>query len=436
MESTHRCVTRFSWAELLKKCLFLHNSTPLKLDQTAMCRYTFNPYHQKNPDWSGDSFAFLQNQDMLAFHQALAGYAPTPLQSLPALAQTLGVGQIWVKDESHRFGVKAFKALGASYAIYRFLKNRWEEQFPEKFDAHIFCNAAALKKLGDFTFCAATDGNHGKAVAWTAKMIQQKAVIFMPAETAQARIDNIHAEGGKVQIVRGTYDDCVMAAAQTAKKQGWIEIADTAYEGYTVIPSWVLNGYSTLFREIEATFNAQRSAEIDLVFLQAGVGAFAAAGAAHYTMRYGENRPKLICLEPLEAAGFLDSINEGQGHPIPAKGKMETIMAGLNCGTPSLAAWPILKDSIDLFLGIGDGYAEEAMKEYAQWGVVAGESGASGLAALLALLQAPSLAEAKEKIGLNAQSRILLINTEGDTDPQNYQKIVGLPVPSTAPSFE
>lgn len=390
-----------------------------------MCRYALNAYRQKNPDWSGDAFSFLQNQDMQEFHRALEGYAPTPLQPLPALAETLGVQQILVKDESHRFGVNAFKALGASYAIYRFLKNRWQEQFSETFDPKSFRNPAVLEKLGAFTFCAATDGNHGRAVAWTAKMLQQKAVIFMPSDTVPARIENIRADGAEVQIVPGTYDDCVRHAAKTAEAQGWIEVADTAYEGYTVIPSWVLNGYSTLFREMEEPLHAADFAGVDFVFLQAGVGAFAAAGASYYTLRYGENRPKLVCVEPLEAAGFLDSIDHGKGEPIPAKGSMETIMAGLNCGTPSLSAWPILKDSIDLFLGIGDGYAEEAMREYAKWGVVSGESGASGLAALMALLQAPSLAEAKEKMGLNAHSRILLINTEGDTDPQNYQKIVG-----------
>lgn len=391
-----------------------------------MCKFTFNPYVQQNPDWSTTFLAFLQNQDMFAFHRSLEGYAPTPLVSLPEMAYAWGVQQIFVKDESHRFGINAFKALGASYAIYRFLKARWEAQFSEKFDEKSFGNPAILEKLGSFTFCAATDGNHGRAVAWTAKMLKQNAVIFMPSDTVPARIESIRSEGAAVVIVQGSYDDCVTVAAQTAKDNGWFEIADTAYEGYVTVPAWVLNGYSTIFREMEESLNPEGIPEIDFVFLQAGVGAFAAAGAAYYTLRYGNKRPKLICVEPLEAAGFLDSIDYGEGHPIPAKGTMKTIMAGLNCGIPSLAAWPILKDSIDLFLGIGDSYAEEAMKQYAKVGVVAGEAGAAGLAALLALMQAPALREAKAQIGLKAQSRILLINTEGDTDPENYQKIVGM----------
>ena len=185
-----------------------------------------------------------------------------------------------------------------------------------------------------------------------------------------------------------------------------------------------MNGYSTIFRELEASINQLPDPEIDTVILQAGVGAFAAAGASYYTERYGAKRPRLICLEPLEAAGFLDSIEFGQGNPIAAKGKMETLMNGLNCGIPSLAAWPILKDSVELFLGISDNYAEMAMQKLAGEGVVSGESGASGLAGLLALMNDSELVDAKEAAGLNNRSRILLISTEADTDPETYNRIV------------
>ncbi|MBF0279512.1 MAG: diaminopropionate ammonia-lyase [SAR324 cluster bacterium] len=389
-----------------------------------MCRYTFNPFLKQNPDWTGKSFDFLRNSDMFEFHKSLEGYEATPLVSLPKIADTLGIKAVLVKDESFRFGINAFKALGASYAIYRFLKDRWEGQFAAPFNERSFSDPAVLEKLGSFTFCAATDGNHGRAVAWTAKKLKQSAVIFMPSDTVQARIDSIRSEGAEVLIIDGTFDDCVRTAGQQAKEKGWFEIADTAYEGYMTIPSWVLNGYSTLFREMENEINLNEGPQIDFVFLQAGVGAFAAAGASYYTQRYGKHRPKLICAEPLEAAGFLDSIDFGEGSPIAAKGKMETIMAGLNCGIPSLAAWPILKDSIELFLAISDDYAEDAMRQFAASGVISGEAGASGLAALLALMKDPALADARKKIGIGEHSRVLLVSTEGDTDPENYQKIV------------
>lgn len=390
-----------------------------------MVRYCFNPYKQEFPDWSDDTFAFLKNNDMLAFHESIEGYAPTPLQDLSQLATSLGLKNIYVKDEGHRFGLKAFKALGASYAIYRFLQNKWQEKFDDRFDFHRFSDPNTLAQLGTFTFCAATDGNHGRAVAWTAKKLKQKAVIFMPGDTVPARIHNIRSEGAEVIVIDGSYDDCVTVASQESRKHGWYEVADTAYEGYTTIPAWVLNGYSTLFREMETSLHLETQPKADFVFLQAGVGAFAASGAAYYTKKYQNRRPKLIGVEPLEAAGFLDSIEYGQGESLPAKGRMETIMAGLNCGVPSLVAWPILKDSIDLFLAITDDYAKMAMNAFAEAGIVSGESGAAGLAGLLALFKDPSFSEARQQIGLNENSRVLLINTESDTDPDNYQKIVG-----------
>lgn len=390
-----------------------------------MCKSIFNRYLKRNPHWNNESFSFLQNNDMFDFHKSLAGYQITPLISLPGIATSLGLGKVYVKDEGQRFGIKAFKALGASYAIYRFLKSRWEERFGAGFNHQSFADPDILKKLGTFTFCAATDGNHGRAVAWTARKLRQKAQIFMPCDAVKARIDNIRSEGAEVTVVDGTYDDCVRVAAEMAAENGWFEIADTAYEGYTTIPGWVLNGYSTIFREMENEINLREIPKIDFVLLQTGVGSFAAAGAAYYAGRYGSRRPKLICVEPLQAACFLDSMANGAGKPIAAKGSRETIMAGLNCGIPSITAWSILKDSVDLFLAVTDNYAESAMKKYAEAGIISGESGASGLAGLLALMTDPALEETRQKIGLDHKSRILLINTESDTDPENYLKIVG-----------
>ncbi|MEN8221764.1 MAG: diaminopropionate ammonia-lyase [Acidobacteriota bacterium] len=388
-----------------------------------MSRYLFNSDRKENPEWKDEGFRFLNNDDMRDFHRSIEGYKETPLKNLKKTASELGVGNIFAKDESGRFGIKAFKALGASYAIFRVLKNIWEEKYGTGFDFSSFKDEEKLKKLGKFTFCAASDGNHGRAVAWTAKKLGHKAVIFMPGETVASRIKNIEDENGKVVIVDGTYDDCVRVASEKAEKNGWLEIADTAYPGYTDIPSWVLNGYSTLYREMEERFGEHKIGESDFIFLQAGAGAFAASGVSWLVKKFGSKRPKIVIVEPLEASCYLESVEAGVA--VATKGKMETIMAGLNCGVPSILAWPILRDSADLFISIPDKYAEEAMRQYAKEGIVSGESGASGLAGLIALMTDKDLEPAKSKIGIGKDSKVILVNTEGDTDPSNYKKIAG-----------
>lgn len=390
------------------------------------CKYSFNRFLKGNPDWTGPGFSFLGSSDMLDFHKSLAGYAPTPLVSLPGLAASLGVGEIYVKDESYRFGIKAFKAFGASYAIYRFLKRQWENRFGAgvPFNEKSFKDPQVLKKLGAFTFCAATDGNHGRAVAWTAKKLKQRAIIYMPENTARSRIDNIESEGAEVVLVPGTFDDCVDRCAADAEKNNWQAVSDTAYPGYMEIPKYIMLGYTSIFREMEAVIDRDNKPGIDFVFLPAGVGGLAAAGTSYYVRRYGEKRPGLICVEPSDCDCFLESVKYGSGEPLPTRGKQESIMAGLNCGIPSPVAWPIIRDGMELFIAVTDNYAEEAMRAYYKENITAGESGASGLAGLLALIRDHDLKEAKKKVGLNKDSRILLINTEGDTDPVNYRKII------------
>jgi len=388
-----------------------------------LCKYYFNSERKALPSWDDKKFHFLKNDDMIDFHRSLSGYKPTPIIELEKISNDLGVGKIIAKDESGRFGIKAFKALGASYAIFRILKKIWEDKYGDGFDFKSFRNEEKLDKLGKLTFCAASDGNHGKAVAWTSKMLGHNSVIFMPSETVISRIKNIESESGKVIIVDGTYDDCVRVASEEAKKNGWYEIADTAYPGYTDIPSWVLNGYSTLFREMEEKISGFDFGKNDFIFLQAGAGAFAASGASWLTKQFGADRPKIIIVEPLEASCYLESIIEGKA--VATKGKMETIMAGLNCGVPSTIAWPILKDTADLFISIPDKYAKDAMRQYASEGIISGESGAAGLAGLIALMTDKSLEQAKSKIGIGKNSKIIVVNTEGDTDPENYKKIIG-----------
>ena len=394
-----------------------------------MCEYSFNKYCKVNPDWSGEEFAFLKSSDMIDFHKSIEGYDPTPLISLESLAKYLNVRNVYVKDESRRFGIKAFKALGASYAIFRTINKKWRNNYGSELKADEFFKADIKTKLGKFTFCAATDGNHGRAVAWTANKLKQKAIIYMPSNTAKSRIDSIYAENGEVVLVDGTFDDCVSRVAQDSKKNGWQVISDTAYPGYMEIPGFILLGYTTIFNEIEEQIKTQKLELPDFVFLQSGVGGLSAAGTFHFVSRYASRKPKLISVEPVDSDCFLESVKYGNGSPLPTRGKQESIMAGLNCGIPSPLAWKIIKDGMDFFLSVSDKYAEDAMRMYYHPSgndekIISGESGSAGLAGFLALCLNPVLADAKNKLGINENSDILLINTEGDTDTDNFEKVV------------
>jgi diaminopropionate ammonia-lyase len=395
-----------------------------------MCEYAFNELCQARPEWTGNDYAFLSGRDMLEFHRSLPGYEPTPLVELPGLAAKLKLGEVFVKDESRRFGVKAFKPLGASYAMYRFLKQQWQARFSEALAPAGFQDKLALEKLGSFTFCAATDGNHGRAVAWTARLLGQKAVIYMPADSVPARVESVRGEGAEVVLVRGTFDLCVERCARDAAKNGWQAISDTAYPGYREIPGWILLGYTTIFAELQGLLHGPMKTGVDLVILPAGVGGLAAAGAFFYARQYGARRPCLVCVEPVSSDCFLESVRFGKGEPLPTRGRQTSIMAGLNCGVPSPLAWPFLRDAFPFFLAVGDRFAEAAMRQYYHpvkddQRIVSGESGSSGLAALLALTTSKKLAGVRARLPLGPRSRVLLINTEGDTDPENFKKVVG-----------
>ncbi len=371
-----------------------------------MARFALNPFCVPEPDWSAPELAYteaIRRGDQFAFHHALPGYAPSPLRDLPELAAELNLASLAVKDESDRFGIQAFKGLGASYAIDSVLR------------------ALGPDRPDPVTFTAATDGNHGRAVAWTAKRLGQHAVIFMPDDTAPSRIENIEAEGAEVRLIKGTFDHCVRACADTAKREGWQVIADTAYPGYMEVPGYIMTGYSTIFAEIAD----QTDRTYDAVFLPAGVGGLAAAGTVSFVQRHGADRPRLVCVEPDDSACFLESIDHGDGEPHQATGAQRSMMVGLCCGMPSLLAWPVIRDAMHLFLGIEDEYAIAAIRTFHSHGITSGESGASCLAGLLAVLQRDDLAPAREHLGLGQDSHVLVINTEGATDPANHARIVG-----------
>ncbi len=371
--------------------------------ESPRVRFARNPFHQA--EVPAGLLPRLEN-DPAAFHRSLPGYAPTPLVSLPALAGELGLGEVWVKDESRRFGLNAFKGLGGSYAVHRLLARERPS-----------------------TLATATAGNHGRGVAWAARTLGLRAVIFVPGHTVPARIDALRREGAEVVVVDGTYDDALRRVAAESAAHGWQVISDTAYPGYTEIPQWIMMAYTTIFAEATEELAAQGRGEPDVVLLQAGVGGLAWAGTFFYARRAGRSRPRLVAVEPLEADCLLTSITSPTGEMRPTRGRLRTIMAGLNAGTPSLVAWPLIRTGMDAFLAIDDGYAEEAMRRLHGGGkdfrVVAGESGAAGVAGLLALCREPALMDARRQLGLGPTARVLMVNSEGATDPVSYRRIVG-----------
>jgi diaminopropionate ammonia-lyase len=347
------------------------------------------------------------------FHRGLRGYAATPLRRLAGLAGELRLASLAVKDESHRFGLNAFKVLGASFAMHHWLATH---------DASV-----------ETVFTTATDGNHGRAVAWVARQLGFRAVIFMPAHSVRARIDAIQNEGAQVVLVDEGYDAAVQLALQSARTHEWIVIQDTATADYCEVPELIAAGYWTMARELEPAPHGPEHAEVDVVMLHAGVGTWAAAMVQYYWHRYGARRPRIVVVEPTAAACLLDSVRCGK--PTPASGSLRTIMAGLNCGYPSIAAFATLRSSVDAFIAIPDQWAERAMRRLAtprgtDPAVVAGESGAAGVAGVMALMEDPAYAGVREHVGLGPGSRVLAWSTEGATDPVGWERIVGRPVPA------
>jgi diaminopropionate ammonia-lyase len=363
-----------------------------------------------------------------SFHRQIPGYKMSPLKSLPGLANMLGVGGIWVKDESVRLSLNSFKVLGGSFAIYRFIKHKLGLDHLELPFSELMSDSVRAQ-LGDLTFCAATDGNHGKGVAWAASALGCKSVIYVHKFTSQARISAIEANGAEVIVVDGTYDDAVRQATLDADKNGWHVISDTSWEGYQDIPRWVMQGYTTLLNEAQEQLAGQGITAPTHVFVQAGVGALAASTIGFYCQLFGTDRPRTVVVEPDEAACLYLSAESGDGEPHTYPGDLDTIMAGLACGDPSPLAWRILKDCTDVFVRCPDYVAAKGMRVFAvplagDPFIVSGESGAVSMGALMFILELAELAELKEKLGLDENSQILLINSEGNTDPNHFRRVV------------
>jgi diaminopropionate ammonia-lyase len=369
-------------------------------------------FHNEDAARSVDPGPFGEpTRDPLGFHRRLPGYEVTPLVDAPGLADRLGVARVLVKDESRRLELPSYKILGASWAIYREVVDVFELQPGAWHD--LAGLAAALRPAGSLTLSAATDGNHGRAVARVARLLGWKSHIYVPVGTAQARIDGIASEGATVTVVDGTYDDAVARAAQDARRRTLV-ISDTAWPGYDRVPRRVVEGYSTIFWEIEEQLARQDLPQPTAVAVQMGVGSLAAATVLHY--RTGDRtRPRLVGVEPADAACVLASVRAGEVAEVP--GPHRSIMAGLNCGLPSPLALPLLADGIDDFVAVEDDAARQAMRDLAAAGVESGESGAAGLAGITAL--------AGTGAAPGPDETLLLISTESATDPDAYEAIVG-----------
>ncbi|HEV2093801.1 MAG TPA: diaminopropionate ammonia-lyase [Rubrobacter sp.] len=354
----------------------------------------------------------------LDFHRRLPGYAVTPLVDAPALAGSLGVGKVWVKDESWRLGLPAFKILGASWAVYRALERHsgglggWGD---------IDGLRGRLAPLRPMTLAAATDGNHGRAVARMAKLLGLGARIFVPDGMAPARIGAIESEGAEVVVVHGTYDDAVARSAEEADARCLV-ISDTSWPGYEDVPRWVIEGYSTILWEVDDELARLGEEGPTVVVVQIGVGAFAAAVTRHFRSPAVSPRPKILGVEPARVACALASAEAGGVVHLP--GPHASIMAGLNCGSPSVVAWPTVSKGIDLFVAIEDDWSREAMRMLAGAGMVAGETGAAGLAGFLAVAREEGGRRARRELGLTEEARVLIFNCEGATDPGAYQRVL------------
>ena len=358
------------------------------------------------------------------FHASFPVYEKTPLAALPDTAAALGLGAMYVKDESYRFGLNAFKVLGGSYAIGNYLAQKLGMDISE-LPYEKMISDEVREKLGEITFVTATDGNHGRGVAWTANQLKQKAVVYMPKGSAEERLKNIQAEGADASITDLNYDEAVRLANSQAEKNGRVMVQDTAWEGYEDIPTWIMQGYGTMGFEAWG----QLSEKPTHIFLQAGVGSMAGAVTGFFSNVYKEDRPIITIVEPNKADCLFRTAEANDGKLHFVTGDMNTIMAGLACGEPCSIGWNVLHSYADNFISCPDYAAAKGMRilgnpEGKDGKVISGESGAATVGCVAVIMTNPDLAWLKEKLQLDENSKVLFFSTEGDTDKENYKAVV------------
>lgn len=362
------------------------------------------------------------------FHESFPQYSRTPLVKLDNLSKSLGVGGIYIKDESYRFGLNAFKVLGGSFAIGKYLAQKLGKDISE-LDFEKMTSEDVRKRLGEVTFATTTDGNHGRGVAWTAHQLRQKSVVYMPKGSSQIRLDNIRKEGADASILDMNYDDAVRLTAEHAEKYGWVVVQDTAWEGYTDIPTWIMQGYGTMASEALEQLREYEVERPTHIFVQAGVGSLAGAIQGFFASVFKDNKPITTIVEADEAACLYKSAVAGDGEPRTVGGDMPTIMAGLACGEPNIIGWEVLKSYSDMFVSCPNWVAAKGMRLLGNPlkgddRVISGESGAVTAGLLYSILTREDYKDLKEQLKIDENSRILLFSTEGDTDPHRYRSIV------------
>lgn len=389
------------------------------------------------PDPGGElarAYGVRVGERTAAWHRTIPDYAPTPLRRLSALASQLGLAGLYVKDESPRFGLNSFKALGGSYACARILADRLGMAEEVEADPGAL-NLAALMRRAIFardrqvTFATATDGNHGRGVAWAAHMLVQRSVVNMPRGSSAERLANIRALGARAQVCDMVYDEVVRETARQARDNGWVLVQDTSWPGYEEVPRLIMQGYATLASELVSQLARSVAKPPTHVFLQAGVGSMAAAVAAYLADAYGDERPAIVVVEPNRADCLYRTAQAADGALHDAPGDLGSIMAGLSCGHPSQLAWDVLRRYARYYVSMPDWVAAKGMRVLGNplgddERVVSGESGASTTGLVCELMANESLYELRGRLGLGPDSRVVCVSTEGDTDRANYRRVV------------
>lgn len=390
-----------------------------------MIKLIKNRYFNSHSTQEDKAFSKQVRQNVYKYHQSLSEYQMTSLESLDQLAGYLQIDKLWVKNEAGRFNLNAFKGLGASYAVASYFAKQLDLDLGSMSFEELHHEISKVNKV---TLATATDGNHGKSLAWAARLFDQEAVVYMPKGSASERLEAIRSQGAHAEMTDLNYDETVNLIAEEAKEKGWVVIQDTAWEGYEEIPLWIMQGYSTLVSELRN----QLAGELDTithVVLQAGVGSFAAAILSSLLSELQDNEAQFIIVESDQADPFFQSAHRSDGQAISVEGDLTTIMAGLACGKASSIAWELLKQKADFFASCSDEVSARGMRVLGNplsgdSVIIAGESGAVPLGFLYEVMQNPHYQDLKISLSLGKHARVLVVNTEGDTDPENYRQIV------------
>ena len=364
-----------------------------------------------------------------AFHQSFPQYSKTPLAKLDHMAEYLGLGGLFVKDESYRFGLNAFKVLGGSFAMANYIAKQTHRDVSELPYA-VLTSEELRKEFGQATFFTATDGNHGRGVAWAANRLGQKSVVLMPKGSTQTRLENILKEGADATITDVNYDECVRRAnAMAEQTPNGVMVQDTAWDGYEEIPSWIMQGYGTMASEADEQLGEYGCDRPTHIFIQAGVGSLSGAVQGYFANRYPDNPPVVVVMEADSAACLYKGAKAADGRIRIVDGDMPTIMAGLACGEPNTISWDILKNHVSVFTSCPDWVSARGMRMLAapvkgDPQVTSGESGAVGMGLLSAIMEQEEYRELRDFLKLDENAKVLLFSTEGDTDPQRYKEIV------------